>query len=332
MTAHQEAKSQGTVSGILTLHGCKAYVLFDTGSTHSIISSSFAQRVGLPISILDPPMSITTLIQTSVAITTIYHDFPITIKDNICLAQLLPMIMHEFDIILRMDWLSEHQAIIDCQSKRVSFGNLENPKFVYQGAPASGLVKVISAMEGRKLIRHGWLPPEREVEFTIKLVPGVEPISKAPYHMAPLELQELKEQLQELLDRGFKVWYHQLRVRSEDIQETAFHTWYGHYEFLVMPFGLTNAPTVFMDLMNRVFHDYLDKSVVVFIDDILVYSKSKEEHEQHLRAVLGILREKKLYAKFSKCEFWLERVSFLGHVVSAKGFEVDPTKVEAVTN
>ncbi|GJZ28744.1 putative reverse transcriptase domain-containing protein [Tanacetum coccineum] len=126
--------------------------------------------------------------------------------------------------------------------------------------------------------------------------------------------------------------YHQLRVRSKDISKTAFCTRYGHYEFLVMPFGLSNAPAVFMDLMTRVFHDYLDKSVVVFIDDILIYSKSKEEHEQHLRAVLGILREKKLYAKFSKCEFWLEHVAFLGHVVSAKGIEVNPTKVEVVTN
>ncbi|GKB53893.1 putative nucleotidyltransferase, ribonuclease H [Tanacetum coccineum] len=342
MTTHQEAKSQGTLFGILTLHGCKAYLLFNTGSTHSIISSSFAQRVGLPSSILDPPMSITTLMQTSVTITTIYHDFPITMEYNICLAQLLPMIMHDFDIILGMDWLSEHQAIIDCQSKRVPFGNLENPKFVYQGAPASGLVKVISAMKARKLICHGCegylvaikdtskeeltgLPPEREVEFTIKLVPGAEPISKAPYRMTPFELQEIKEQLQELLDRGelnrvtirnhyplpliddlfdqlqgakyfskidLRSGYHQLRVRSEDIQETTFRTCYSHYEFLVKPFGLTNAPTVFMHLMNRVFHDYLDKSIV----------------------------------------FWLERVSFLGHVVSAKGFEVDLAKVEVVTN
>ncbi|GJY68077.1 putative reverse transcriptase domain-containing protein [Tanacetum coccineum] len=95
---------------------------------------------------------------------------------------------------------------------------------------------------------------------------------------------------------------------------------------------MTNALVVFINLMNRVFHDYLDKSVVIFIDNILVYSKSKEEHEQHLRVLLGILREKKLYVKFSKFEFWLERVSFLGHVVSSKGIEVDPAKMEAVTN
>ncbi|GKB80895.1 putative nucleotidyltransferase, ribonuclease H, partial [Tanacetum coccineum] len=125
--------------------------------------------------------------------------------------------------------------------------------------------------------------------------------------------------------------YHQLRVREHDISKTAFRTRYGHYEFLVMPFGLTNAPAVFMDLMNRIFHEYLDKFVIVFIDDILVYSKSEEEHEQHLRIVLEILRQKKLYAKFSKCEFWLQQVAFLGHIVSADGIIMDPSKVEAIT-
>ncbi|GJU63326.1 putative reverse transcriptase domain-containing protein [Tanacetum coccineum] len=122
-----------------------------------------------------------------------------------------------------------------------------------------------------------------------------------------------------------------LRVREQDISKTAFRTRYGHYEFLVMPFGLTNAPAVFMDLMNRIFHEYLDKFVIVFIDDILVYSKSEEEHERHLRIVLEILRQKKLYAKFSKCEFWLQQVAFLGHIVSADGIIMDPSKVEAIT-
>ena len=207
------------------------------------------------------------------------------------------------------------------------------------------------------------LPPPREVEFTIELIPGAEPISKAPYRMAPLELQELKEQLQELLDRGFirpsvSPWgapvlfvkkkdgsmrlcidyrelnritirnryplpriddlfdqlqgakffskidlrsgYHQLRVREEDIPKIAFRTRYGHYEFLVMSFGLTDAPAVFMGMMNRDFSEYLDQFVIVFIDDILVYSKSKEEHEKHLRTVLGVLQKNKLYVKFSK--------------------------------
>nr|GFB91759.1 putative reverse transcriptase domain-containing protein [Tanacetum cinerariifolium] len=238
------------------------------------------------------------------------------------------------------------------------------------------------------------IPPVHEVEFNIKLIPGAEPISKTPYRMAPIELKELKDQLQELLERGFirlsvSPWgapvlfvkkkdgsmrlcidyrelnkitirnrypllridnlYDQLQgamhfskidLRSSyhvnahslvDIDKTAFRTRYGHYEFLVMPFRLTNALAVFMDLMNRIFHEFLDKFVIVFIDYILVFSKSKEEHEDHLRTVLQTLRQEKLYAKFSKYEFWLSSVAFLGHIVSAKGITMDPAKVEAIT-
>nr|GFB50765.1 hypothetical protein [Tanacetum cinerariifolium] len=162
-----------------------------------------------------------------------------------------------------------------------------------------------------------------------ELIPGAEPISKAPYRMAPIELKELKDQLQELLEQGFI--HPSLRVREQDISKTAFLTRYGHYEFLVMPFGLTNAPAVFMDLMNRVFYEFLDKFVIVFIDGILVFCKSKEEHEDHLRTVLQTLRQEKLYAKFSKCEFWLSSVAFLGHIVSAEGITMDTAKVEAIT-
>ncbi|KAG8498361.1 hypothetical protein CXB51_007427 [Gossypium anomalum] len=204
------------------------------------------------------------------------------------------------------------------------------------------------------------LPPEREVEFSIDLIPGTTPISIAPYRMAPTELKELKTQLQELVDptesftlgcsgsvcekerrlKGATVFskidlrsgYYQLRVKESDVPKTAFRTRYGHYEFLVMPFGLTNAPAVFMDLMNRIFRPYLDRFVVVFIDDILVYSRNEEEHAEHLRTVLQILREKQLYAKFSKCEFWLREVSFLGHIVSAEGIRVDPSKISAIVN
>ena len=124
--------------------------------------------------------------------------------------------------------------------------------------------------------------------------------------------------------------YHQIRVKTSDIPKTAFRTRYGHYEYLVMPFGVTNAPAVFMDYMNRIFHPYLDKFVVVFIDDILVYSRNQDEHVEHLRIVLQILKEKQLYAKLSKCEFWLEKVNFLGHVISGEGIAVDPSKIEAV--
>ncbi|GJU17906.1 putative reverse transcriptase domain-containing protein [Tanacetum coccineum] len=124
--------------------------------------------------------------------------------------------------------------------------------------------------------------------------------------------------------------YHQLRVRDEDIPKTAFRTRYGHYEFQVMPFGLTNAPAVFMDLMNRVCRPYLDKFVIVFIDDILIYSKTKEEHDAHLRLILELLKKEELYAKFSKCDFWLSKVQFLGHVIDSEGIHVDPAKIESI--
>ena len=124
--------------------------------------------------------------------------------------------------------------------------------------------------------------------------------------------------------------YHQLRVRETDIPKTAFRIYYGHFEFTVMPFRLTNAPAAFMDLMHRVFQPYLGQFVVVFVDDILIYSQSEWEHEYNLRIVLQLLRDHQLYAKFSKCEFWLTEVRFLGHMVSASGVSVDPEKVEAV--
>ena len=124
--------------------------------------------------------------------------------------------------------------------------------------------------------------------------------------------------------------YHQLRVREVDIPKTTFRTRYMHFEFTLMPFGLMNEPTTFMDLMHRVFQLYLDQFVVVFIDEFLIYSKSEEEPEDHLRVVLQVSRDHQLYAKFSKCEFWLTEVKFLGHIVSASSVSVDPKKVEVV--
>ena len=124
--------------------------------------------------------------------------------------------------------------------------------------------------------------------------------------------------------------YHQVRIKDEDIFKTAFRTRYGHYEFVVMPFGLTNAPTVFMCLMNNVMHKYLDKFVVVFIDDILIYSKSKEEQKEHLKTVLRELREHQIFAKFSKCDFFKDKIQYLGHVVIKEGISVDPKKIKAI--
>ena len=124
--------------------------------------------------------------------------------------------------------------------------------------------------------------------------------------------------------------YHQIKIPKEDVPKIAFKTRCGLYEYTVMSFGLTNAPATFMRLMNSVFMEYLDKFVVVYIDDILIYSKSEEEHAEHLRLVLTKLREYRLYVKFSKCEFWLREIIFLDHVISAKGVAVIPAKVQAV--
>ncbi|GKC86459.1 putative reverse transcriptase domain-containing protein [Tanacetum coccineum] len=127
-----------------------------------------------------------------------------------------------------------------------------------------------------------------------------------------------------------RLGYHQLRVREEDILKPVFRTRYNHYEFQVMPFGLTNAPAVFMDLMNRVCKPYLDKFVIVFIDDILIYLKNKQEHEEHLKLILELLKKEELYVKFSKCEFWILNVQFLGHVIDSQGIHVDPAKIESI--
>ncbi|GJX94375.1 putative reverse transcriptase domain-containing protein [Tanacetum coccineum] len=124
--------------------------------------------------------------------------------------------------------------------------------------------------------------------------------------------------------------YHQLRVREQDIPKTAFRTRYGHYQFQVMPFGLANALAVFMDLMNRVCKPYLDKFIIVFIDDILIFSKDEKEHEDHLKAILELLKKEKLYAKISKCKFWIPKVQFLGHIIDSKGIHVDPAKIKSI--
>nr|GEY29083.1 uncharacterized protein [Tanacetum cinerariifolium] len=307
-TRGQAAKTSGTIIGILCIDDRIVFALFDTGATHSIISTTFAKKLNMTPTPLIERIIISTPMKNHTLIDHEYVNCPLRFDDRIRPANLLPIHMFDFDVILGMDWLASHRATIDCYAR--TSPNIENLSVVRK------FVDVFPDELPE-------LPPAREIEFGIELIPGAEPISKAPYHMAPVELKEIKEQLQEMLENGF--------IRPSDISKTAFRTRYGHHEFLVMPFGLTNAPAVFIDLMNRIFHEYLNKFVIVFIDDILVYSKSEEEHKQHLRIVLEILRQKKLYAKFSKCEFWLQQVSFLGHIVSANGITMDPSKVEAIT-
>ena len=313
--------------------------------------------------------------------------------------------MVDYDLILGMDWLSKYNATISCRRKNVVFQPSKGEIFNYKGTLRGSKWPIVSVVKASRMLIKGCvrylasvmdttikvatkqsdvrvvcrfsdvfpeelpgLPPDQEIEFEIELLPGTTPISKAPYQMAPAEMKELKQQLQDLLDkkfirpsyspwgapvlfvkkkdgsmrmcidyrelnkvtiknkyplpriddlfdqlRGITVFlkidlrsdYYQLKVHESDIPKTTFRTRYRYYEFLVMSFGLTNAPAAFMDLINRVFEEYLDKFVIVFIDNMLVYSRTIEEHELHLKLVLEKLREKKLYAKFSKCEFWL---------------------------
>ena len=303
-------------------------------------------------------------------------------------------------MILGMDWLTSYSAQIYCKAKRVALKSPEGRTVTFKGPKQSK--KFLTILQAKKLLRRGCeaylahvmdnqkevcnlegvlvvnefpdvfpdelpgLPPNKEIEFAIELAPETEPISKAPYCMALVEMKKLANQMQDILDKGIirpsvsswgapvlfvmkkdgsmrlciDYWelnkltiknkyplpriddlfdqlkgavyfskidlrsgYHQLKIKPEDISKIAFRTRYGHYEFLVMAFRLTNAPTTFMDLMNRIFKKLLDKFVIVFIDDILIYSKTEEEHAEHLRISLEILRKEKLYAKLSKCEF-----------------------------
>ncbi|GJR04092.1 putative reverse transcriptase domain-containing protein [Tanacetum coccineum] len=241
-----------------------------------------------------------------------------------------------------MDWLSKNKAVIVCHEKLVKIpikegGILQvHGECIWKAAKALMNAKVDEPrISDIPLVRDftdvfpedlSGLPPQRQVEFHIDLVHGAMPVAKSSYRLAPLEMQELElnkltvknryplPRIDDLFDqlRGvcpflkidFRSGYHQLRLHEDAILKTAFRTRYGHFESTVMPFGLTNAPTVFMDLMNRVCKPYIGRFVIVFIDDILAYSKSKEEHQVHLKFMLELLRKEKLYAKFSKCKEW----------------------------
>ena len=431
MKAREDQNAPEVIAGIFSLYDIEMHALIDPGSTHSYVCMEDVFDKVLAMEKLAYDMHVTSPLGHNVSVNSIYRNCLIVIQTREFLADLITLPFREFDLILGMDWLSKHRAIVDCGQKIVVLRCSDQTEVIVQGIGSSVMSHVISTMQARRIMKKGCetflalildskrgqvdvekipvvrefpdvfpeelpgIPLEREVDLAIEIVPGTVPMSRAPYRMAPTEQKELKSQLQELLDKGFirpsvSPWgapvlfvkkkdgtlrmcidyrqinkvtvknkyplpriedlfdqlkgagvfskidlrsgYYQLRVKGGDVPKTAFRTRYGHYEFLVMPFGLTNAPAAFMDLMNRVFRPYVDQFVVVFIDDILVYSKDAQEHEQHLRIVLETLREKKLYAKLSKCDFWLKEVSFLGHIVSAEGIRVDPAKIEAVVN
>ncbi|GJR58070.1 putative reverse transcriptase domain-containing protein [Tanacetum coccineum] len=390
------------ITSTFLLNNCYASMLFDSGADRSFVSSTFSALLDVAPSTLDTSYAVeladgriseTNVVLRGCTLGLLGHPFDI---------DLMPVELDSFDVILGMDWLAMYHALIVCDKKVVRIPYEDKvliirvtSKKVEDKSEEKRLEDVPIVQEFLEVFPEDLpgLPPARQVEFQIDLVPGAAPVARAPYRLAPAEMQELSTQLQELSDRGFirpssSPWgapvlfvkkkdgsfrmcidyrelnkltvknryplpriddlfdqlqgsrvyskidlrsgYHQLRVREEDIPKTAFRTRYGHYEFQVMPFGLTNAPTIFMDLMNRVCKPYLDRFMIVFIDDILIYSKSRKEHEGHLKLILKLLKEEELYAKFSKCEFWLSKVQFLGHVIDSEGIHVDPAKIESI--
>jgi hypothetical protein len=332
---------------------------------------------------------------------------PILIEGATFRANLLILDKLGLDVILGMNWLGKHDGVIKCGPRTIDLWHPSRNRVLLSLAtkkaclyaltvtetPALEDIPVVCEFPDVFLEELLGMPPDREVEFIIELMPGMAPISKRPYHMPPNELKELKEQLKVLLDKGFirpnsspwgcpalfvkkkndslrmcvdyrplnevtiknkyplpridilfdqlsgacyfskidlRLGYHQIKIRQEDIPKTAFSTRYGLYEFTVMSFGLTNALEYFMYLMNSIFMEELDIFVVIFIDDILIYLKTRDDHARHIHIVLQKLRKHHLYAKFSKYEFWLEKVSFLGHILSKDGITVDPSKVQDV--
>nr|GEV55218.1 putative reverse transcriptase domain-containing protein [Tanacetum cinerariifolium] len=372
------------VTGTYSLNNLYATMLFDSGADFSFISTKFAPLLNEKPSIANPGYVIEVANGKKEEVDRIFHGCRLELEDSIFPIDLIPLGQGSFDVILGMDWLSNQKAVIVCYEKIVRIPIEGGKVLCVQGERNVGKTKTLISTKANEpklsdipitrdfedvfLDDLSGLLPQRQVEFRIDLIPGATPVAKSQYRLAPSEMQELSEQLQELQDKGFirpshSPWgapvlfvkkkdgsfcmctdyraryfskidlrsgYHQLRMHDDDISKTAFRTRYGHFEFTVMPFGLTNALAVFMDLMNRVCKLYLDKFVIMFIDDILIYSKTKEDHENHLRLMLDLLRKEKLYAKFSKCEFWLQEVHFVGHVVNHDGIHVDPSKIEAV--
>ncbi|GJT46359.1 putative reverse transcriptase domain-containing protein [Tanacetum coccineum] len=404
-------QNPNVVTGTFLLNDHYACILFDSGAEKSFVSSAFTHFIDIAPATLNTSYEIELAGGKFVSTNTILRSCTLVLCNHVFKIDLLPTRLGSFDVIIGMDWLAYHRALIDCYEKIVRIP-LPNGKILeVQGErPEKDLrslacikadekklddIRVVQDFPEVFLDDLLGLPLMREIEFRIDLIPGASPVVRSPYRLAPSEMLELSNQLKELQEKGFirpshSPWgapmlfvkkkdgsmrmcidyrelnkltiknryplpriddlfdqlqgaccfskidllsgYHQLRVREEDISKTAFRTQYGYFEFTVMPFGLTNAPAIFMDLMNRVCKPYLDKFVIVFIDDILIYSKSEEEHEAHLKTILDLLKKEKLYAKFSKCEFWLQEVQFLGHVVNRDGIHVDPSKVESVKN
>eukprot|EP00253_Pinus_taeda_P029605 PITA_29605 len=406
-------------------------VLIDPGATLSYVSPKIVEQCKLQSEKFRNPWLVQLATGAKRRVLAKINNCSLTIAGQPIVADLNILLLGSYDVLIGMDWLEKHWSLVNCKTKTIYYKDDHGEQQELQGIKHPVQIRPITTSQLAKCIKKkcqiyaiqvGYanqkdktamlgnipvvqefvdvfpeevrgLPPKRDVDFTIELIPGAAPVSRAPYRMSVPELTELKMQLQELLDKNYirpsiSPWgapmlfvkkkdgtfrmcidyrqlnkhtiknkyplpqidelfdqvkgatvfskidlrsgYHQIRIKEEDIAKTAFRTRYGHYEFVVLPFGLTNAPATFMCLMNSVFHKFLDKFVLIFIDDILIYSRSRKEHEEHLRVVLQTLREHQLYEKFSKCDFFKEEIQYLGHVITKEGIAVDPEKIRTI--
>jgi len=387
--------TKATQSGNLILKPCllmrhDVMVLFDSGATHPLISNACVERLSLEKRDLGCELLVSTLFSGQVATSSVCVGCSMVVAGRRFKVNLVCLPLEGLDVILGMDWLSNNHIIIDCGRRSLVFPEHEgleliSTREVVKALQEGAMCFMVMAKPEKKSVAEMiqsipvaseyanvfpdevlGLPPSRDIDFTIDLIPGAGSVSMSPYRMAPAELAELKKQIEELMEKQFirpsaspwgapvllvkkkdgssrlcvdyrqlnkltvknkypppriddlldqlkgagvfskidlKSGYHQILVKPEDVQKTAFRSRYGHYEYVMMPFGVTNAPAVFMDYMNRIFRPWLDKFLVVFIDDILIYSRNREDHVDHLRVVFDVLREHQLYGKLSKCEF-----------------------------
>ncbi|GKD41494.1 putative reverse transcriptase domain-containing protein [Tanacetum coccineum] len=358
------------ITGTFLLNNRYATILFDTGADRSFVSNTFSALINITPTTLESHYDIELADGKIIGVNTIIRGCTLNFMNHPFNIDLMPVPLGSFNIIIGMDWLSKYHGVIICDEKIgcdvfLAHITTKEAKDKSEGKRLEdvSIVKDFPEVFPKDL---SGIPPARQVEFQIDLVPGAAPVARAPYRLEPSEMKELAEQLQELSDKGFIrpsssprgapvlfvkkkdgsfrmcIDYRKLNKltvknryplpRIDDLfDQLQGSSLYSKIDLRsVMPFGLTNAPAVFMDLMNRVCKPYLDKFVIVFIDDILIYSKNKEEHEEHLKLILELLKKEELYAKFSKCEFWIPKVQFLGHVIDSKGIHVDRAKIESI--
>nr|GFA34918.1 putative reverse transcriptase domain-containing protein [Tanacetum cinerariifolium] len=357
------------VTGTFLLNNRYASNLFDTCADRIFVSIAFRSQVAITPTTLDYYYDVELADERIIGLNTILRGCTLNFLNHPFNIDLIPVELGSFEAIIGMDWLAKYHAVIVCATKIVRIPKktedksekkrLEDVPIVrdfpevfledlpgrapYRLAP-SEMKKSLDQL--KELSEKGFIRPScspwgapvlfvKKKDGSFRMFIDYRELNKLTVknRYPLLRIDDLFDQFQgsSVYSRiNLRSGYPQLHVSEADIPKTAFRNRYGHYEFQVMLFGLMNEPTVFMDLMNRVCKPYLYKFVIVFIDDILIYSKNKEKHKEHLKLILKLLKKEELYAKFSKCEFRIPKVQFLDHVIDSQGIHVDPAKIESI--